>query len=161
MMVKHARQEEEPRAGYSQNVQSHQLVAPGPGGSNGFVQQRQGQHHGIGHAPHPLHTANPSSVHTTAHPGTAREGRLLEPSCPDPDPARSSCSIYQAVCLDSQQCHTGALSAQSWEQQLVHGRAPSPFPKAGVPGQQHHGNGIQRDPAPSSSIAAGLEKSGF
>lgn len=69
--------------------------------------------------------------------------------------------------LDSQQHCSEALSAQSWEQQLVHGRAHSPFPKPGVPwmgfcqGKQHHDNSIQRDPAPSPSIAAGLEKSGF
>lgn len=53
----------------------------------------------------------PSSVLTTGSPGTAREGRLLEPSCPDPDAGRSSCSIHQA----QQRC-SGALSAQSWQQ---------------------------------------------
>lgn len=46
-------------------------------------------------------------------------------------------------------------------------QSPQPIPQTraamdGVlPGQQHHGNSIQRDPAPSSSTAAGMDKSGF
>lgn len=66
--------------------------------------------------------------------------------------------------LDSQQW--GSLSSElgaaagPWQSPQ-----PIPQPRAAMggvlPGQQHHGNSIQRDPAPCPSIAAGLDKSGI
>lgn len=91
------------------------MVPPGTGGSDSFVQQRQEQRSGMGHAPsRPLHPGDLSSGPTTGHPGAAWEGRLLEPLCPDPDAAGSSCTIFQAASTDFSAANCcGAFSAQS------------------------------------------------
>ena len=90
-------------------------MAPGTGGSNSFVQQRQEQRSGMGHVPsRPLHSGDLSSGPTTGHPGAAWEGRLLGLPCPDPDAVGSCCTIYEAVSTDSSAASCcGAFSAQS------------------------------------------------
>lgn len=55
----------------------HQLLAPGR--SNGFVQQRQEQHHGMGNAPHPPHAGNPAlfSPHAVLEQPGETSGAIL------------------------------------------------------------------------------------